>query len=160
MNKKLFIAIPILAIAAVGIVLLQNNQIDNMLNSTAMCYQYIGTPVNGHADREILRIAVDGDGISGSYEYIPAEKDSKTGDFVGQVGPMKPETSSRTADVSWNVMAEGMRATEQLRFEFGEGSAVAMFGEMVDMGDGSYGYKDVAKLTPGSQMSQVDCDSL
>jgi hypothetical protein len=50
--------------------------------------------------------------------------------------------------------------TEQLKIEFGEGSAVALFGEMVDKGDGVYIYKDNTKLTSGFQMSQTDCESL
>jgi hypothetical protein len=57
-------------------------------------------------------------------------------------------------------MAEGMQVTEQLKIQFDKGSAVALFGEMIDRGDGTYVYKDSTKLTPGFQMSQVDCTEL
>jgi hypothetical protein len=73
---------------------------------------------------------------------------------------MDPKISARTADVWWNSLAEGMQVTEQLRIQFGEGSAVALFGIMKDRGDGNYVYEDTTKLTPGFQMEQVDCAAL
>ena len=70
---------------------------------------------------------------------------------------MNPQTSSRMAELVWNSSAEGMNVTEELNIEFGEGSAVALFGEMIDRGDGVYVYKDKKKLSPGVQLSQFDC---
>jgi hypothetical protein len=101
-----------------------------------------------------------GDKVTGEYQNLPAEKDSKVGIFTGTVGKMDPEIGGRIADVWGDSFAEGMRVTEQLNIEFGEGSAVALFGEMVDRGDGVYLYKDATKLTPGFQMSQTDCEAL
>lgn len=129
----------------------------------ALCYEYSKKMPSGYSDREVLKMTFSGQGgkqVTGEYRYLPAEKDSKTGTFTGTAGPMDPKISARTADVWWDVMAEGMRATEQLRIVFGDGSAVAMFGEMADGEDGNYVYKDVTKLTPGFQMSQVNCASI
>ncbi|MEI8223750.1 MAG: hypothetical protein WCG20_01360 [bacterium] len=123
----------------------------------AMCYSYEKKTPAGFFDRAILNMTILGNTISGEYKNLPAEKDSKTGTFEGVVGPMNPKISSRTADVWWNVMAEGMQATEQLKIQFGEGSAVAFFGEMKDSEDGSYVYAHPEKLTPGFQMNQKDC---
>jgi hypothetical protein len=100
---------------------------------------------------------IDGEKVTGEYKYQPAEKDSKTGTFEGVVGPMDRKISARTADVWWNVAAEGMQAIEQLKIQFGEGSAVALFGEMKDGDDGRYLYAHPNKLTPGFQMDQKDC---
>lgn len=123
----------------------------------AMCYSYDRVTSRGYHDKETLTLMIDGEKVTGEYKYQPAEKDSKTGTFEGVVGPMDPKISARTADVWWNVAAEGMQAIEQLKIQFGEGSAVALFGEMKDGDDGRYLYAHPNKLTPGFQMDQKDC---
>lgn len=128
--------------------------------SVDMCYLYSEKKPSGFYDKAYLSMKIIGDTVSGEYSNLPAETDSKTGSFFGTVGPMIPEKSARLADVSWKSLAEGMNVTEQLHIEFGEGSAVAFFGEMIDRGDGVYVYKDLTKLTPGFQMSQINCESL
>ncbi len=122
-----------------------------------MCYHYYKATTGNLADKAWLTMSITGDKVTGEYQNIPAEKDKKIGKFSGTVGKMDPKISARIADVMWNSSAEGMDVTEQLKIEFGEGSAVALFGEMVDRGDGVYVYKDPNKLTPGFQMSQADC---
>lgn len=125
-----------------------------------MCYYYQQKIASGLSDRAWLRINIFNNQVIGEYQNLPAEKDSKVGTFDGDVGPMDPKISARTADVWWNAKAEGTTVTEQLRIQFGEGSAVALFGEMVDRRDGAYVYKDTTKLTPGFQMSQIDCEQM
>lgn len=126
----------------------------------AMCYSYDHVVSSGYHDKETLTLMIAGEKVTGEYKYQPAEKDSKTGTFEGMVGPMDPKISARTADVWWNVLAEGMQATEQLKIQFGEGSAVAFFGEMKDSEDGRYVYAHPEKLTPGFQMDQKDCATI
>lgn len=128
--------------------------------SIDMCYQYSKKTSSGLVDRSLLKMSITGDKVSGEYQNLPAEKDSKVGKFTGTVGAMDPKISARIASLWWDSSAEGMNVKEQLKIEFGEGSAVAFFGEMVDKGDGVYVYKDITKLTPGFQMSQTDCDNL
>ena len=125
-----------------------------------MCYQYSKEVSTDVVDRSWLKMSISGNQVTGEYRNLPAEKDSKVGTFTGTVDPMNPAISGRIADVWWDSMAEGMTVTEQLYIEFGEGSAVALFGEMTDRGDGTYVYKDTKKLTPGFQMSQIDCETL
>jgi hypothetical protein len=67
---------------------------------------------------------------------------------------------ARTADVWWDSMAEGMSVREQLQIIFGEGNAQVGFGEMVDIGDGVYLYKDLKNLTYGEYMTDVDCTQI
>ena len=124
---------------------------------TEMCYKYAKQAPSGYLDRSLLYLSILDDKVTGEFKNIPAEKDSKVGTFSGSVGVMDPKIGGRTADVWWNSKAEGMNVTEQLKIQFGEGSAAAFFGEMVDRGDGTYVYKDTTKLTPGFQMWQVDC---
>lgn len=138
-------------------IIIQNPPSDKAIN---MCYQYSKETSRGFADRAWLKMSITGDKVTGEYQNLPAEKDSKVGKFAGTVGPMDPKISGRIADVWWDSLAEGMNAREQLNIEFGEGSAVALFGEMIDKGDGVYVYKDTTKLTSGFQMSQIDCEAL
>ncbi len=165
--RRLFIYIVIFIVAVVGVsVFILNNKkppaVQNppVKEAINMCYQYSEDTSSGFADRTWLKMNILGGEITGEYQNLPAEKDSKIGTFTGTVGPMDPKISGRIADVWWDSMAEGMRVTEQLKIEFGEGSAVALFGEMVNRGDGVYVYKDAAKFIPGFQMSQIDCEAL
>lgn len=139
-----------------------SSTVNGQSTSTAidMCYFYSKDTTRGLADRAWLKMSILGDRVSGEYQNIPAEKDRKTGKFEGIVGTMNPATSARIAEVWWDSLQEGMNVTEQLKIQFGEGSAVAVYGEMVDRGDGVYLYKENTKLTAGFQMSQIDCDAL
>lgn len=126
----------------------------------SMCYFYAKKTPSGFEDRAWLRMDISGDQVTGEYRNLPAEKDSKVGTFAGTVGAFDPYISGRRAEVIWNSLAEGMQVKEELMIEFGEGNAVALFGEMVEKEGGVYGYKDKTKVTPGFLMSQVDCESL
>lgn len=172
MNSKTLTSLCIVIFATVGLVLVltyeQNPVSENTVvtppeTPIALCYVYDQKQPSGFSDRVFLKMNLTGPGgtqVTGEYKNLPAEKDSKVGTFTGTVGPMNPEISARTADVWWNAMAEGMTVTEQLKIIFGEGSATAQFGEMVDRGDGTYLYKDTTNLSNGFQMSQVDCTDL
>jgi hypothetical protein len=160
----IYIIIPIIVIV-IFVFLSRNKKIEIAQNPPtpepiAMCYQYSKETVRGFSDQAWLKMNILGNKVTGEYRNLPAETDSKVGKFDGTVGKMDPKISGRIADVWWDSFAEGMSVKEQLNIEFGEGSAVALFGEMMDRGDGVYVYKDVAKLTPGFQMSQTDCESL
>lgn len=163
----IYIILFIIIFIIIGVILFSTKSEKNDVSLTPtpkesidMCYRHSKDTSNGLADRAWLKMSILEDKISGEYQNLPAEKDSKIGTFVGDVGPMDPRISGRIADVWWNSFAEGMNTTEQLKIEFGEGSAVVFFGEMTDRGDGVYVYKDIEKLTPGFQMSQVDCEVL
>jgi hypothetical protein len=161
--KKILIYIVLVVVGSLGIVffVLKNKKesvaiVPVAKEPIAMCYQYSKETSRGYVDRVWLAMNITGDKydkVKGEYQTLLAEKDSKVGTFEGIVGPMDPIISGRIADVWWNSLGEGMRVTEQLKIVFGEGSAAAMGGEMVDRGDGTYVYKDVTKLTSGIEMS-------
>ncbi|MEI6580556.1 MAG: hypothetical protein WCO07_00070 [bacterium] len=168
--KKILIYIVLVTVVLIGIIVYFVNTkkeevaiIPTPKEPIAMCYQYQKETSRGFVDRVWLEMNITGDNgnkVTGEYQTLLAEKDSKVGTFTGTIGPMNPEISGRIADVWWDSLGEGMRVTEQLRILFGEGSATALGGEMVDRGDGTYIYKDITKLTPGIQMSQIDCGRL
>ncbi|HVY36237.1 MAG TPA: hypothetical protein VG982_03130 [Candidatus Paceibacterota bacterium] len=163
MKKSLIFTIGLIICVAFVIFVVKNKKQSTLVTPPqhiAMCYQYVKETSNGYQDRALLEMNILGENVTGEYRNLPAEKDSKVGTFTGTVGPMDPTIGGRIAHLWWNSLAEGMHMTEQLNIEFGEGSAVALFGEMVDRGDGTYVYKNENNLTPGFQMWQTDCASV
>ena len=114
----------------------------------------------GFYDISWLKMSLSGDRVTGEFRNYPAEKDSKVGSFEGTVSRVDPYMMARTANVWWDSLAEGMRVKEQLKIVFGEGTANAMFGEMMDRGDGIFIYKDMSKLTYSIGMNDVACADL
>ncbi len=136
-----------------------------------MCYRYTAKSPLASAsgnnpeltDRAWLIMNInsaDHSSVIGEYHNLPGGTDANTGPFTGTIGPMDPKTSSRLADVLWTSTSEGETTKRQLKIQFGEGSANALFGVLEKKDDGTYVYKQGAKLTSGFQMSQVDCDHL
>ena len=130
------------------------------VNKAQLCFYQEKKTTSGLFDRQTLKLDIAGDKVTGEYKYLPAEKDSKTGKFEGTAGAVDKQMMARNADVWWDSMAEGMKVREQLKIVFGEGNASALFGEMVDRGDGVYIYKDTNKLTYGENMTDVACNDL
>lgn len=125
-----------------------------------MCYYRSESTSSGFLDRSWLKLKISGENVTGEFQNLPAEKDSKVGKFEGTVGPVNQRTMSRTANVWWNSFAEGMNAKEEFIINFGDGSASVGFGEMIDRGDGVYVYKDKNNLYYQPSMSQIDCEYL
>jgi len=138
---------------------------DNVITGTVkepieICYYRADKTNRGFYDRAWLKLSILDEKISGEFQNLPAESDSKVGDFEGTVGPLDQTIMARHADVWWNSRAEGMEVKEQLSIQFGDGSATVGFGEMVDRGDGVYVYKDPTKLYWIKGMDQTNCDSI
>ena len=128
--------------------------------SARLCFYGSSKTSSGLSDVSLATLNIEGSKVTGMFKYLPAEKDSKTGSFSGTVGPVDKMAMVRTADVIWNVSAEGMEAKEQLRIMFGEGTAQAGFGEMVEGAGGVWNYKDVTKITYGQAMTDVSCEDV
>ncbi len=125
-----------------------------------MCYYYSKATTSEYVDRAWVKMSIIGTNVKGEYRNLPADKDKMTGVFEGSIGVTNKMTTSRTARVWWMALAEGMTTKQELHINFGQGSAAALFGEMVNRGDGVYVYKDQTKLTPGITMPQIDCGQL
>ncbi|MBP6912585.1 MAG: hypothetical protein KBB86_01480 [Candidatus Pacebacteria bacterium] len=130
------------------------------VNKASLCFYGEVKTKNNLYDTSWARLNITGDKVAGEFNYLPAEKDKKVGAFNGTVGAVDKTSMARTANVMWVSMAEGMTVTEQLKIVFGEGTAQAGFGAMVDRGDGVYVYQDEAKITFGQNMTDIDCNSL
>ena len=144
----------------------KDNQIEEEVVDTKpmtynLCYYRSMKIDRGFYDVSWLKLNITGENVTGEFRNFPAEKDSKVGKFEGTVGPVDQQTMSRTADVWWDSLAEGMNVTEELLISFGDGSASVGFGgEQKDRGDGVYVYTDKSKIVYQLPMSQIDCESL
>ncbi len=149
----------VLIVAILAFSFLHKKKADDVVNvpmdSTELCYIW-----NTEAgDRASLRMDITRDGkVTGSFDWIPAEKDSKRGSIEGVAGPLERITMSRTADLWWTASAEGTTNTEQLIVKFGEGTAYPGFGEMKDRGDGTYVYADPGAITYSLALQDTDCN--
>ncbi len=125
-----------------------------------MCYYRSDKTASGYYDTAWLKLNILGNIVTGEFDNLPAEKDSKVGAFEGTVGQLDQQTMSRSGTAWWNSFAEGMNVKEELIFKFGDGSANVGFGEMINRGDGVYVYKNKTNLSYIESMSQVDCETL
>jgi hypothetical protein len=108
-------------------------------------------------DKAQLSMDIRGSEVIGELNWLPAEKDKKTGIFKGTASTVDPYSMSRTFDGFWDVSAEGMTSKEQLIIKFGDGTANVGFGEMKDRGDGVYVYAHPESLSYEPNLSQTDC---
>lgn len=123
------------------------------VNAVQMCYIW-----NTEAgDKAMLSMDIRGENVVGEFNWLPAEKDQKTGIFKGTVGPLNQMEMARTVNAWWETTAEGVTNTEQIIIKFGDGSAGVGFGEMVEDGQGRWVYVDPNKLSFEPNLSQTDC---
>lgn len=108
-------------------------------------------------DKATIVMDISGSEVTGNFNWLPAEKDKKTGPFKGTISAVDPMMMARTIDAFWETSAEGMTATEELKIIMGEGNAAAGFGEMKDRGDGVYVYADPEHLSYVPNLTDTDC---
>jgi hypothetical protein len=109
-------------------------------------------------DKATLKMFItNGTEIKGSFDYIPAEKDKKTGPIEGTAGAVDPVAMARKAILWWSASGEGVTNKEELFVLFGEGIASPAFGEMKDRGDGVYVYAHPESVSYGLNLQQTDC---
>ena len=126
----------------------------------SLCYYRSDKTNSQFNDKAWLKINVTGEKVTGEFQNLPAESDSKVGTCEGTMGPLDQTSRSRNANVWWDSLAEGMNVKEELEIKWGDGSATVGFGEMVDRGDGVYIYKDKTNLYYIKAMDQIDCVNL
>lgn len=89
--------------------------------SIQMCYKWQS---EGGMDKSMLSLDLRGGKVIGEFYWLPFEKDSKTGIFKGTVSPLIPEIMGRRIEAVWAAKAEGAEFNEDIKIEFGDGSAV------------------------------------
>ena len=170
MKKKIILYLILVCVVIGGVFLWiekNKNQKENDGNNNGVvvketasfCYYYFNKTDHGLYDQALLRLNINGENVSGEFDNYPAGKDSKVGTFEGTVGPLNQETTGRTASLWWNSLTRGRQVKEELNIEFGDSNASALYGEMIDRGDGVYVYKDKTQMFFGPSLSQISCES-
>ena len=108
-------------------------------------------------DKATLTLTVDGAVATGSIAFLPAEKDSKRGDFTGVISLEKDTRGNRTVHAWWNAAAEGSVTKEEVLITVGDSIASVGFGAMKAQSDGSYIYADTTALTYQPALQKTDC---
>lgn len=130
-----------------------NTALSPDVDSTQLCYIW-----NTEAgDKAQLSIDIRGGSAIGEFNWLPAEKDIKTGIFEGSITPFDPAHSMRTVNAIWHAKAEGTQNNEELKIILGDTTASPGFGAMKDRGDGTYVYSDPNKVDYSLNLSQTDC---
>lgn len=119
------------------------------------CYLW-STPAGDRATIDLS--VVPGGATSGSFEWVPAQKDSKRGSFEGVAYATDEEGIKRVMKGWWHTSAEGTTATEELSIRFDDKTAAAGFGEMKDRGDGTFVYANSTNLSYAPTLSRIDCE--
>ncbi len=166
MNKKKIILIALAVAVLVGGYFLfskTNKKVEpvtDLSGGTQLCFYKENVTDNNLIDKAWLTMYLKDQEVTGEFNNIPSEKDSKKGPFVGSVGDVDKMAMTRTALVWWETSAEGITNKEQLSIMFGEGIANIGFGEMVDRGDGIYVYKDMENIDYSFELNDVSCEDL
>ncbi len=126
---------------------------DPNVNAIQLCFIW-----NTEAgDKAQLSMDLRGPNVIGEFNWLPAEKDKKTGIFKGTVSAVDPYAMGRTINAWWETSGEGMTNTEQLIIKFGEGNAAVGFGEMKEDAEGRWVYADPTKLSFAPNLTDTDC---
>jgi hypothetical protein len=155
--RYIILAIAVAIVLVVGVTTTDRTAVVRLPAQEAKEFCYIYN--NEAGDSVSLKVAIKDDGvnISGDLSIIPAQKDKKTGTFVGTVTPIDPDSITRTATLMWEASAEGVTNTEELSIIFGQSVASVGFGEMKDRGDGVYVYANREAISYSLNLQQTDC---
>lgn len=129
-----------------------------------LCFGQFSSPnERGFSDKYTLRVSIDNakQEVTGEMKFLPAEKDSKVGEFSGSISSVDKVSMSREINAWWKTFAEGMEATEELKIIFGEGVASVGFGEMqYNEMENVYEYKDPENINYSLELTDISCSDL
>lgn len=122
-------------------------------NGEQLCYIW-----NTEAgDKATLSMFINGSNVKGNFDWLPVEKDKKTGTFSGIFTPTGQDNNSRFISALWDTQAEGMNNTEGLNIKFDDTRANPGFGEMEEDENGVYLYADSTKIDYSLNLQRTDC---
>lgn len=170
---KLIIIIPIITVAITAIILNTTSKKEVLMEIKKtgtieetptgyknFCYYRSEKTEKGIYDKTWIKLNIIGDKVTGEYQNIPADSDSKTGTFEGTIYQPNEKIIKKHADVWWNSRTKGIEIKEELAVEWNDESATVGLGEMIQRQDGIFVYRDKTKLIYTKPINQVDCDSL
>jgi hypothetical protein len=100
-------------------------------------------------DSSAVQITIEGNNVTGYYDWRPWEKDGAHGSLTG-----KKSGDMITAD--YKYMIEGSIQTEEVIFKMGADNLTKMEGELEEK-NGKLVLKDPAKAQAGDVLKKIDC---
>lgn len=159
MNKTITIIIASVVLIFLGAMIYvkywEKKEVDTYVNKITMCFTR-NTEDGGGAD---MVMHITDDKVKGRFDWRPAGKDSKKGEFEGTISPVDRTMMARTLNVLWKASAEGTTSIEELKVIMGEGTATPGFGEMKRRDDGVFVYASPDKINYTYYMSLADCET-
>lgn len=107
-------------------------------------------------DTALLTMDISGTDVVGEFNWLPAEKDKKTGIFNGIISD---DGTNKIVNAIWSTSAEGMTAQEELKIIIEGDIAKVGFGEMKDNGSGAYVYANPDEISYAPSLQKTDCSN-
>jgi len=156
---KIYIWVLIIIVALGGVYYYSTNKEKIVrVGENTMCFAYTSEG-DGIKDVYSLSLDVKGEKAEGQLNFMPREKDSKTGPFEGLVSPTGADGISRVVAAWWNASGEGVTNREQLAILLSGEMANIGFGEMIENADGDYIYANPAEVSYSLGLAKVDCQA-
>jgi hypothetical protein len=131
-----------------------NTDVPSKVTNEQLCYIW-----NTEAgDRAKLSIDIRGDKATGTFYWLLAKNEPKTGIFIGTVSPVDTKTMKQSITALWDSKKGTKTTKEELVIIFGKGIANVGFGPMKDRGDGVLTYTNPAKLSFEPNLQQTNCN--
>ncbi len=125
-----------------------------------LCYTFMQNKENGIFDEYKLRFSIKDSVAIGTLQFLPSEKDKKTGSIEGKVIKPSSDMEAYRADLIWTVLSEGTVTKEELKIIFGDGTASIGLGDMIEGEDGIYKYKSIPEIVYGLVLYQTPCEEI
>lgn len=118
---------------------------------TNMCYLEVTQSKDNPAIRDTMSLTVniDGNKVTGTYNWLPYEKDKKTGTYEGQL-------QDSIVNAVYTYSAEGTSQKEELVFKLENNQAMIKSGELEEKGV-VWKLKDPANANYNMSLKQTAC---
>lgn len=150
---------PVYALAAILAVSCNNkNQIEQIDTANTagseikeLCYLDVTQSKNDPAiiDTMSLTVSINGKNVTGIYNWLPYEKDRKTGTYTGTI-------NDSVVNAIYTYNSEGQVQKEELIFKLNNQTALIKFGEMVEQ-NGIWKFKDSKTAKFNTVLKQTAC---
>lgn len=160
MKKNILIVILLVAILGLLYFKFGNKISTAKVIDADLCYTFMQNKEDGVFDEYKLRLSIKDSVAIGTLEFLPSEKDKKTGSIEGKVTKPSSDVEAYRADLIWNALSEGILVKEELKIIFGDGTASIGLGDMVLDEKGIYKYKSIPEIVYGLVLYQTPCEEI
>lgn len=171
MNKKAIVILVIVLVAIVGIVYFvinkqallpdeagvdQNAGLSPLSSKNEICY-FGETNGEEGKDSTFVSVNYDGDKVNGVINFIPGERESLVGTYMGTVERSEIPPYQNRLNVLYTAIGEGVTSKQQEVILVNEKDLMMGTGEKYQDKDGVYKYRNATNLTYDKVVPMVSC---